>query len=346
MTTVAFPAEELAALTSGALRRHGADAASSEAAARAMLHASSLGVDSHGVRVLPHYCAALAGGRLKDAPELRFDRTGPASGMVDADDGLGHGAAYMAAARACDLAAASGIGAAGVRRSSHIDAAGAHALAGAEAGSVTLFFSNADPGVLLHEGREAFHGTNPIAAAAPAEGERPWLFDMATSAIPFNRVLLHRVLDCPLPTEVAVDQDGRPTIDAQAARTLLPLGGAAFGYKGAGLAGLVTILAALVTGCGADDELIAMLGEPLDRPRNLGQFAIAIGPGFFRGERFAAELARYRARLRAAPGVAGGRTRAPGDREWGVAAERARTGIPVDAETAAFLRRHGAAPGR
>jgi len=338
MTTVAFAAEELAHLTIEALRRHGADEPSAAAATRAMLHASKLGVDSHGVRLLPHYCAALAGGRLKGAPDLRFAQTGTATGMVDADDGLGHGAAYLSVSHACELARANGIGAVGVHRSSHIGAAGAYALAGAEAGYVTLFFTNADSGVLLHEGREPFHGTNPIAAAAPAEGARPWLFDMATSSIPYNRVLLHRTLNRPLAPDTAVDENCQPTTDAQAARVLMPLGGAAFGYKGAGLAGLVTILAALLTGGGPDDELIAMVGGPMDQPRNLGQFAIAIAPSFFGGTDFSGGLARYMARLREAGAADGGRSLVPGDREWQAAEDRERTGIPVDVETADFLR--------
>lgn len=342
MATVAFSAAELTRLTTRALRRHGADAPSAEAATRAMLHASALGVDSHGVRLVAHYCAALAGGRLKGSPDVSFEATGPASGMVDADDGLGHGAAYIAVERACDLARACGIGAVGVRRSSHVGAAGAYALAGAEAGLITLFVTNSDSGVLLHQGGRAFHGTNPIAAAAPVAGARPWLFDMATSSIPFNRVLLNRALDRPLPPDTAVDAQARPTTDAHAARALLPLGGAGFGYKGAGLAGLVTILAALLTGSGADDELIAMVGGPMDRPRGLGQFAIAIAPSAFGAVDFAGELARYLARLRALDGGAADPALAPGDREWRVAAERRSAGIPVDPETAAFLHEQGA----
>jgi LDH2 family malate/lactate/ureidoglycolate dehydrogenase len=265
--------------------------------------------------------------------------TGPAAGMVDADDGLGHQAAYRAVAHACDLAQANGVGAVGIRRSSHVGAAGAYALAGAEAGCVTLFVTNSDSGVLLHGGRGAFHGTNPIAAAAPAAGQRPWLLDMATSQIPFNRVLLYRVLGLELPADVAVDEAGGATTDAAAARALVPLGGSGFGHKGAGLAGLVTILASLLTGAVADDEMAPMVGGPIDRPRNLGQFTLAISPAAFGGgEAFAEELARYLSRLRAAPAsVAAGAPMAPGDREWRTADERTALGIPVDPETAAFL---------
>ena len=61
---------------------------------------------------------------------------------------------------------------------------------------------------------------------------------MATSAIPYNRVQLYRSLGIELPAGVASDTDGLDTQDANAAEMLAPLGGA-FGFKGAGLAGLV-----------------------------------------------------------------------------------------------------------
>src|SRR5438552_3041805 len=82
-----------------------------------------------------------------------------------------------------------------------------------------------------------------LAVGAPLPGERPWLLDMATSAIPMNRVLLYRSLGLALPDGVAADEAGRTTTDPHAATVLSPLGGA-YGYKGAGLAGLVEILSA------------------------------------------------------------------------------------------------------
>ena len=299
-----------------ALRSAGADEASAQAATRAMMHASCLGVDSHGVRLTPHYCAALRGGRLKGTPALSFMRMGPAAGMVDGDDGLGHLAAYAAMEHACDMARENGISAIGIRRSSHVGAAGAYALAGAQAGMISIFVTNSDSGVLPFDGTSAFHGTNPIAAAAPVEGSKPWLLDMATSSIPFNRILLYRDLGLPLPEDVAVDSDGVATVDAARATALLPLGGGAFGFKGAGLAGLVTILSAILTDAGVDDQLLPMAGPP-DRPRNLGQFAIAIDPAMFPGGRdFGRTLAAYLDRLRSSPTRHAGQVMAPGDREW------------------------------
>ena len=191
----------------------------------------------------------------------------------------------------------------------------------------------------LFGGRVPFHGTNPLAFAVPSGGARPWLLDMATSSIPFNRVLLYRVLGNGLPPGVAADAEGAPTRDPEAVRMLLPLGGEGFGFKGAALAGVATILSAVLQGATLDHAMIPMVGgEDMATPRGMGHFCLAIEPGAFGGrEVFAAGMAAYLAALRGSPGREGEAPMAPGDREWRVEAEREREGIPVDPETAAFL---------
>ena len=333
------PAAALAARLLQALAAAGACEGSSRAAVRAMMHASRLGVDSHGARLVGHYAEVLRAGRLNPRPVLAVRRTGAATAVIDGDDGLGHHAAYRAIAEAVALAGESGIGAVGVVRSSHFGAAGAYAMVAAEAGMVGLATTNADAIVALHGGDGAFHGTNPLAFAAPSGGDRPWLLDMATSSIPFNRVLLYRSLGLVLPEDVAADEHGGNTRDAGAARVLLPLGGSSFGFKGAGLAGVATLLSAVLQGMVLDHAMIPMVGTA-DRatPRGMGHFVLAIDPDRFGGRTvFEAGMRRYLEALRGWPARPGERVMAPGDREWRVEAERARDGIPVDPDTAAFL---------
>jgi LDH2 family malate/lactate/ureidoglycolate dehydrogenase len=324
----------LAALTAA-----GADQASAKATTRALMHASRLGIDSHGVRLTPHYARMMRTGRVNPTPRHDVKRTGWAVAMLDADNGLGHGAAYAAMDLACELAQSAGIGAVGVVRSSHFGAAGAYAFAGAEAGAIAISVTNADSLVGMHHGRRAFHGTNPIAAAAPVPGQRPWLLDMATSSIPLNRVLLYRTLGRALPDGVAADANGMATTVPALATMLIPLGGIDFGYKGAGLGGLVTILSAVLTGGALDHDIMPMFHtDDFSTPRNLGHFCLAIDPEKFVGRAgYEAAMLRYMDALRAVPAAAGERVMAPGDREWDTEAERMRSGIPVDREAAAYL---------
>jgi ureidoglycolate dehydrogenase (NAD+) len=318
----------------------GASAESRAAAIRAMIHASLVGVDSHGVRLTAHYCRMLEGGRLNKNPQLKVEKRGAGSAMVDGDDGLGHYATYKAVEVGMELAREAGVGAVGIRHSSHLGAAGAYALAGAEAGFVTFATTNTDSIVALHDGAQKFHGTNPLAFAAPVTGGKPWLLDMATSSIPLNRVMLHRSLDKELPQGVAATDEGHPTTNPHEAEMLIPLGGVDYGYKGAGLAGVATLFSALLTGTTLDPDFIPMYGtSDISTPRNMGHFVLVIDPDKFAGrEVFAAAMMAYLGALRGSSVRAGAeRVMAPGDREWEEMERRKAEGIPLDPDTVEFL---------
>jgi len=336
---ILIPSNLLSERLAAALAAAGASENSAASAVRALMHASRLGVDSHGVRLIMHYDRVLRGGRLNGRPNLKVTRTAASCAVVDGDDGLGHHVAYAAMHEAITLARETGIGAVGAIRSSHFGAAGAYALAAAEAGMIGFATTNADSIVAPHDGAQGFHGTNPLAFAAPSGGEKPWLLDMATSSIPMNRVFLYKTIGVPLPEGVAADAGGSPTLDPAAAAMLLPLGGLGFGFKGAALAGVATVLSAALQGTKLDHEMIRMVGtDDISTPRNMGHFFLAIDPARFGGQAvFAAGMAAYLAALRAVPGHGEEPVMAPGDREWRVEAERERDGIPVDIETAAFL---------
>jgi LDH2 family malate/lactate/ureidoglycolate dehydrogenase len=342
-----FWADPLAAFSRAVFRAAGADEPTADAATRSMLHASRIGVDSHGFRLLPHYAAVIEAGRVNGRAELCFGAGSGAAAILDAGHAQGARAAYAAMERAIELASHCGIGAVAIRNSSHFGAAGAYALAAAERGYVGFATCNSDSFVRLHGGAERFHGTNPLAFAVPAGDGRPWLFDMATSAIPYNRVLLYRGLGIDLPPETASDGDGRETLDPHAVEMLAPLG-AAFGFKGAGLAGIAEILSAVLTGMRLSPEILPMGGPDLSTPREMGAFVLALDPAaFIAPEIFRAGMARYLASLRASRAADGAAVLAPGDREWAEAERREQDGIPIDPTTLdAFARlaeRHGLA---
>ncbi|WP_417522446.1 Ldh family oxidoreductase [Marinovum sp.] len=339
MTDTRADLESLSEFCAAILGAAGADAPSAAAATRAMLHASSLGVDSHGVRLLPHYDMVFRGGRLNKTPQMTFERKRAGSGLLDADDAHGALAAYAAADHACDLAREAGIGAVGISRTSHFGPAGAYALAMAQAGMIGIVMCHSDSFVRLHDGAERFHGTNPIAAAVPTRDGDPWLFDMATSAVPYNRVQLYKSLGRDLPDDTASDVNGINTRDATVVEMLAPLGGA-FGFKGAGLAGLVEICSGLLTGMKTSPEILPMGGPDISTPRDMGAFVICIDPDGFVGRGLLlAGMDRYLSALRQSMPREGKTVMAPGDREWAEAAHRRKAGVPLDPETARAFRR-------
>jgi len=223
-------ADDLALFCRAVLTGVGADHETARDCTASMMHGSIHGVDSHGVRLLGHYAKALQGGRLNKAPKVEFTRTRAGSGMVNGDNAQGARATYAAMDHACDLAAEAGVGAVGITNSSHFGPAGAYAMRAAERGMLALVTCNSDSFVRLHDGAERFHGTNPLSITCPAPGN-PWLLDMATSAVPYNRVELYRSTGTTLPESVASDSTGADTTDPHLAEMLAPLGGM-FGFKG------------------------------------------------------------------------------------------------------------------
>jgi len=316
----------------------GTDQETADAATRGMLHGTRYGIDSHGVRLLPHYVRGLTEGRLNPRPQIVLANAFGAVASLDADNGHGALATYTAMEHATRLAGEFGIGAVAIRNSSHFGPAGAYAVDAADRGFIGFAFCNSDSFVRLHDGAMRFHGTNPIACAVPVRNSNPWLFDMATSAVPYNRVQLYRSLSRQLPEGVASDKRGYDTTDPDVADMLAPLGGE-FGFKGAGLAGIPEILSAVLTGMKLSFDIAPMPGPDFSKPRGLGAFVIALNPAAFLDiDIFDAAMKRYLDTLRASPAREGLTVLAPGDREWAVAAEREKHGVTLDPATVEAFR--------
>src|SRR5882762_7390285 len=103
----------------------------------------------------------------------------------------------------------------------------------ARAGLIGIHTVAAPPMVAPPGGAQAALGTNPIAFGFPLEGD-PLVIDLGTSAFMGTDLQFRQRLGIPLPEGVAIDEHGRPTTDAGAARrgAILPFGG----HKGYALA--------------------------------------------------------------------------------------------------------------
>ena len=319
--TRAATVSDLAPFSLGLLQAAGADAPSAEAATWAMLHASLHGVDSHGIRLLPWYADCLRNGIAKGTPDISVTYPRRAVALVDADDGLGHIAMYRAMDEACAIARDCGIGMASIINSTHFGAAGAYTLAAADAGFIGFATCNSGAFVVPHGGSRPIHGTSPISLAAPNPGGDPFLLDMATSAVPWNKVLRYRTEGIELPEGVAVDTTGAFVTDPNQAVALAPVGGPDFGYKGAALGGLADVLGGILTGMrlSSDQDGLA-LGDT-----KVGHFVMAIDPTLFMTlEAFGMGVQSYIDRFKTQPG-----TYAAGGPEWERRRIREAEGIPL-----------------
>ncbi len=324
--SVPCPAERLIAWGSACLQAVGVDQADAACVAQSLVQTNLWGIDSHGIARLPHYLNRITHGSIKARPQIVVRPTGASTAQLDGDQGLGVVVSHRANRVAIDLARASGIGAVGVSDSSHCGAIGLYARAAAREGLIGMAFTHSDKIAAPHGGHLPFLGTNPIAMAFPREGGEPVCLDMATTSIPWNRVMNARREGIGLPNDVAVDADGAPTNDAQAANALRPLGGLDYGHKGYCLALVVELLCGPLHGNLWGPQIGPMYAE-LTRPRGIGAFFIAIDPARFAGgATFAASIELIARALTAQPG----QVLMPGDPELAEEQRRRADGVPIE----------------
>ena len=199
----------------------------------------------------------------------------------DANNGWGHHAGRVAMDAAIAGARDAGSHTVVMYGSNHYGIAGWYALRAAAAGLIGISLTNTSPIVAPTRAVDPLLGTNPIAAAAPAGRHGTFCLDMATSTITRGRVEVAARRDETLQPGWAVDADGRPTTDAQAAfdGALQPLGGEerTGGHKGYGLTLLVDILTGVLAGATAGPEIVPLF-SPVHGRSDLGQTFIAIDP--------------------------------------------------------------------
>ena len=228
------------------------------------------GVDSHGIRLLPHYVRSLNSGRLNGNPHFKLSDKYSSFIAIDADNSFGHAAGFYAIDQACLRASQTGVCVASVFNSSHPGAMASYVYRAAENGFAAFAFTHADSLIQSHLGNTKFFGTNPICFGAPRRNEPPFCVDMAPSYIPWNKILNCIENNQQLDGKYAVTADGLPTNNPCDAVGLLPIAG----HKGFALAAMVEVLCSCFTGMNFGPNLPTMYGSPLSQPRHLGQFYI------------------------------------------------------------------------
>jgi LDH2 family malate/lactate/ureidoglycolate dehydrogenase len=335
--TVQIPAEILHQQIEAILTAWGVSDDPAVAAAQALTDADLHGVDSHGIGLVPMYDQRRQAGRVNVSPDIKVVREKGAVALIDADKSLGHPVSVQAMAMACDKAKKTGVGLVGVRNSNHFGAAGYYSRQAAKADVIGMAMTHAPASAIVPTfGRDAVIGTNPIAFAAPAKGNKPFALDMATSTVAVNKVRNYMRRGKDLPPGWAMDSDGQPTTDAKAgveARRVTPVGGTRElgSHKGYGLAMMVEILCAVLMGAWSEPGKTDAHGHPIKSETQTGHFFLAIDPSHFRDDdAFGEELDLMIDMLHATPPVdPAAPVLVAGDPEWTTFAERSRDGVPL-----------------
>jgi LDH2 family malate/lactate/ureidoglycolate dehydrogenase len=251
---------EARALGEGALRGIGYDAEESRIIADHVIDAALCGYEYSGLA------------KILNIPEhrrfrlprrkMRILHQTEVSALYDGGNTIGMVAMYHAANATIAKAAAHGIAIIGVTDSWMSGRSAYFVEMIARADLVAIHTASSGASVAPHGGTRPVLGTNPIAFALPG-ADGPLVLDMGTSAFMATELQLRARLGQPLPEGVALDRDGQPTRDANAARegALLPFGG----HKGFGL-GLIVQAFGLLGGAalipGNDDGYVFIAFRP------------------------------------------------------------------------------------
>jgi L-2-hydroxycarboxylate dehydrogenase (NAD+) len=332
-----FPAEALRAYMTRVLVQAGVPEEDGAIAANVLLAADMRGVASHGIiRLFPYYSVRLRQGLVNPRPALRVVSETPSALALDGDNGLGHPTAYRAMQRCIDRAQTAGAAVVTVRNSNHYGIAGYYAMQALPHEMIGLSFTNAASLVAPTHGRTAVLGTNPIAMAAPAGAERPYVLDMATSIVPIGKITVYQKAGLEIPYGWGIDGQGQVTTDPRAVfygGALMPLGGTEEmrGYKGYGLALMVEILCGVLAGAafGAGVD-----SDPHNGVSRIGHCFAAIRVDAFRPlEEYKRDMDALIRQLKDAPKAAGQeRIYIAGEKEFERAERSLREGVPVMAE--------------
>jgi len=317
------------------LYKVGLDSFSIESVSHGLCETSLRGVDSHGIRLLPHYVKSALSGRKNPTPNFYFKTKFPTIGILDADNAFGHAAGMKAVTHAIDISDKFGIGAVAVQNSSHPGALASMALFAARKGYISFAFTHADSLMLTHNGRRPYLGTNPICFAVPREEEEPFCLDMATSMISWNKLLSAKSAKVKLDDNVAANKYGQMTTDPNEAVSLFPAGS----YKGFGLATMVEIMCSVFTGMAFGKNISSMYKTPMDQQRHLGQFYMVLrADGCVGSDEFISSMQKLTDEIRNEPQSNNEKIMIANDPEIICEKERKVNGIPLDGDTLSSLK--------
>ncbi|MFC1943426.1 Ldh family oxidoreductase [Chloroflexota bacterium] len=243
----------------------------SRLAADVLVTADLRGVESHGVsNMLRVYVQGYQQEQINPNPQWRILRESPSTASIDCDAGLGIIIAQKAMEIAIEKAKNVGLGMVTMNNGRHLGMASYHAMLALKHDMIGLCMTSSPPAMVPTFGAESRLGTNPIALAAPADKESPFVFDAATTVVAGNKLGLARRLGVKIPPGWVADTDGTPIMEeamptvpgyeAPGQSRLLPLGSTREmgSHKGYGLAGIVEILSGILTGGGFS----AKIGPP------------------------------------------------------------------------------------
>ena len=310
-----------------ALIKSGVSSENAEITADTLITTDMFGVMTHGMRNLGQYIEKMEAGGLDAKAEPSIVCEGPAFAIINGNKALGMVSGCKAMKLAVEKAKKVGIAYVGVKNSCHFGAAGYYANLAAEEGMIGLAMSNTDAVIAVPNGASKAIGTNPFSFACPTGDGKSIFLDIALSSVAALKVIMAKEKGMDIPDTWLVDEDGQPTTDSSLFpqnASLQPMGA----HKGYGLAVLVEILSAVITGAGMLSE-IASWNLDMSSVNNAGHAFIAIDiKQMISQEDFNKRISQVINELKNGPKAKGkDKIFLPGEMEWEKREKAVETGV-------------------
>lgn len=321
------------------LQQVGQSSVDAETTADALVMTDSMGVFTHGTKLLVGYLNRLRGGGYRATGVPRIEREGPAWAVIDGDSALGQVGCMFAMQTAIAKARQTGVAYVALRNTGHIGAAGYYSALAAKEGFISMVTGNDMPSVAAPGSRGAVLGSNPLAYGIPVFGSDPILLDMATAAVAGGKVYAAHQRGEPLPATWLIGPDGLPTTDGSLypyQASLAPMAG----HKGYGLGLWAEVLSAALPGGAMTWQVGSWIFDEPSKPslHNAG-FVVLDVAAMSPPEEFTARMQKLIDEIHAAPTAVGvDRVLLPGEREWKLRREALQTGIALPEDVKAKLR--------
>lgn len=309
------------ALVKEILKKLGASEEDSEFVAEATIDADLKGFTSHGLGRFPQYLVSIKSGTINLKDDITIEKETPAIALINGNSGFGQAVSYKAMQIAIKKAKEVGIGCVGVHNTNHFGVTGFYSDLALRENCIGLVIANTDPAIAPLGGSKPLIGTNPIALGIPSETYIT--VDMATSVTARGKIIESKRKGLDLPDGWALDKDGNPTNDPEAALegSILPFGG----FKGYALSLLIEILTGPLVQAGYGLGVSGTASPTQDCTK--GDFYVVIDPSKFGdfGE-FVANTEDFVSQVRST----GETVAIPGDLEVKRIADAEANGVAID----------------
>lgn len=324
-----YSASDLQQFASQLFQRAGLAAERADVLAEVFLQADLMGFTTHGLNRVSSNLSWLQEGesRTEGEPQVLADRGNCFN--WDAQFLPGPWVLTRAVEQALERVPEQGVVSATIRRSQHIACLAAYLPPIVEAGYVAILTCStpAENTVSPQGSRDPLFSANPLAFAAPA-GDYPLLFDISMSVTAGGYVSRAEKEGKKLPHPYVKDSEGKLSDDPAAFQnggSILPVGGADHGYKGAALSAMLEVLSMALGGYGRADDAQAAGDDEAN-----SVFLQIIDPGAF-GPRadFLRQMTALCGLWENCRSDGEGEVRVPGQRAWARREQQLREGVEL-----------------